>query len=112
MGNDMEYMAQMKRGFNWEGDHSVDNHSERHCTPSGRFLGIGCAITYLWGKGFGAGVAVLDDDAVPEESAGRTWNFAKRLMTENFSNSWHSTLMSKIDAALSNLHHQIKNIKT
>jgi hypothetical protein len=69
-------------------------------------------MTYLWGKGFCAGTAVLDDDEVPEESAGRTWNFANRLMTENFSKSWHSTLMSKIDAALSNLHHQIKHIKT
>lgn len=102
----------MKGAFNWEGDHVIDNHSERHGTPSGRFLGIGCAMTYLWGEGFGAG-AVLGEDEVVEESAGRTWNLANRLMTENFSNSWHSTLTSKIDAAaLSSLYHQKECMKT
>jgi hypothetical protein len=99
----------MKGGFNWDGDHLIDNHSERHGTPSGRFLGIGCALTYLWGEGFCAG-AVLDEDEVGEESAGRMWNLANRLMTEIFSNSWHSTLRSKIDAVLSNLHHQEKYV--
>lgn len=65
-------------------DNSIDNHSERHCTPSGRFLGIGCGITYLCGKDFGAGV---DEDEVPEVSVGRVWNLANLLMTENLSNS-------------------------
>lgn len=101
-GQDMECLA----------EHSIDNYSERHCNPSGKFLGIGCATTYLWGKGFGAWATALDEDEVPAESACRMWNLAKRLMTENFSNSWQSTLTSKIDDTLSNLHHHIRFIKT
>lgn len=30
----------------------INDQSERHCTLSGRFLGIGSAVTYLWGKDF------------------------------------------------------------
>lgn len=93
-----------QRGCSWDGDQSIDNHSERHCTPSGVFPGIGCAVTYLWGHDFG----VPEEVVVPEVSACRMWNLAKRLMTETFSNSWHSTRMSKIDVALSNLHCQSK----
>lgn len=57
---------------------------------------------YLWGHNFG--VVVPEEDVDPETPPGRTWNLAKRLMTDTFSNSWHSTLKSKIDVALSNLH--------
>ena len=93
-----------------EGDQSIDNHSERHCTPSGTLLGIGCGVMYLCGHTLGP--AVPEEDVVPETSAVRTWNFAKRLMTETFSNSWCSSLKSNIDAVLSNLHKQKECINT
>ena len=30
----------------------INYQSERHCTLSGRFLGIATAVTYLWGHDF------------------------------------------------------------
>lgn len=83
----------------------INYQSERHCTLSGRFLGIGSAVTYLWGKNFWAFASVDDEASAPSDWA-RPWNLAKRLMTENFSRSWHSTLKSKIEALLSSLHNQ------
>lgn len=103
-----QYRSKQKKSIQFGGDQSIDNHSERHCTPSGRFLGNGCPVTYRWGHGLSAFVTVPDEDEVPDISARGRWNFANRLITENLSNSWHSSLTSKIDAALSNLHHQMK----
>ena len=40
------------------------DHSEKHCTPSGIFLGIESAVTYLWGTG----LWIAEDDAAPEVS--------------------------------------------
>ena len=88
----------------------INDQSERHCTLSGRFLGIGSAVTYLWG--FWAFVAVSEDAEVSAPSTcPRPWNLAKRLMTENFSRSWHSTLKSNIEALFSSLHHQEEAIE-
>lgn len=64
-----------------------DNHSERHCTPSGRILGSGCPVTYRWGHGLSAVGTVPDEEEIADISARGTWNLANRLMTENLSNS-------------------------
>lgn len=80
----------------------INDQSERHCTLSGRFLGIGSAVTYLWGKYFWAFVSEDNEVSAPS-TCPRPWNFAKRLMTENFSCSWHSNLKSTIEALLSSL---------
>jgi hypothetical protein len=85
----------------------INDQSERHCTLSGRFLGIGSAVTYLWGKDFWAFAVVSEDDeASAPSTCPRPWNLAKRLMTENFSRSWHSTLKSNIETLFSSLHNQ------
>lgn len=76
-----------RRGFSWGEDQSIDNHSERHCTPSGRFLGSGCPVTYRWGHGLSAVGIVPDEEGTADISARGTWNLANRLMTENLSNS-------------------------
>lgn len=75
---------------------------ERHCTLSGRFLGIGSAVTYLWGQTLRALEASEDDVPVPS-TCPLPWNLAKRFMTENFSRSWHSTRKSTIEDLLSSL---------
>lgn len=51
---------------------------------------------------------VQDDEASAVSGCPRKWNFAKRLMTENFSNSWYSTLKSKTEVVFSNLHCKLK----
>lgn len=84
----------------------IKDQRERHCTLSGRFRGTGTAVTYLWGKGLWAFAAVSEEDEVSATSAcPRPWNLAKRLIMENFSISWVSSLKSNIDALLSKLHH-------
>jgi hypothetical protein len=91
----------------------INYQSERHCTLSGRFLGMGSAVTYLWRQDLWAFAAAseVDELSVPSVRS-RPWNFAKRLITENLSRSWHSTLRFETDALFSNLHHQWANNKT
>lgn len=58
-------------------------------------------------------VDVLEEVSEPTElGCALMWNFAKRLMVENFSNSWASTLMSTIDRLFSSLHHRIHIFNT
>ena len=91
----------------------MNYQSERHCTLSGRFLGMGSAVTYLWRQDLWAFAAAseVNELSVPSVRS-RPWNFAKRLITENLSRSWHSTLRFETDALFSNLHHQWENNKT
>lgn len=91
-----------------EANKLIKDQSEWHCTPSGRFLGNGTAVTYLWGTGLWLFVApASEDDEVSAPSAcPRPWNLANRFMTDIFSRSWFSILKSTNDAPLSNLHHR------
>jgi hypothetical protein len=89
----------------------INYHSERHCVLSGRFLGMGSAVTYLWRHFWAFPDASEDDELSAPSPWPRPWNFAKRLITENLSRSWHSNLKSETDALLSNLHPRRANNK-
>lgn len=91
-----------------EANKLINDQSEWHCTLSGRFLGNGTAVTYLWGTGLWpfAAPASEDDEVSAPSTWPRPWNLANRLMTDIFSRSWHSILKSTSDAPFSNLDHK------
>ena len=91
----------------------INYQSERHCTLSGRNLGMGSAVTYLCRQDLWAFADASEEDELTVPSVWpRPWNLAKRLITENLSRSWHSTLRSETDVLLSNLHHHQQANKT